>query len=165
VNPNRPTVLIRLQRILAGSWVFAVSLLSGCSSDTVNISKDLVELRKMDAGLDSLRRAFIDKSASVFWDRYAPSDADEEVRIRKVMSEIGTVTLEFYVKKMVAAKEGMEATVHWELRWTEGSATQYGRGSSLFWIPASDSGRIQLKEGDNPFLFPWAMISRPKSSP
>ncbi len=144
----------RLARLLALSLPL-VMVLFACSSKGPLYPEDHERFRRIDAAVESLRRAYVNRDASALESLMLPLDALERLHrdARRDFDSFQEITLDWTIERIVIDGDTIDVFVHWQGQWKqkpgEPGIRQRGHGR-LQWVGVQS---ILLKgfEGDLPF--------------
>jgi hypothetical protein len=127
----------------------------GCSSKGPQYPEDHARYRRIDAAVEELRNAYVQKNQSALESLMLPVDVLErmQLEIRRDFQEFQEIALDFAIDRIVIEGENIEVYVHWQGQWKRDPADlglrDRGHGM-LRWVGVQS---ILLKgvEGDLPF--------------
>ncbi|HXF92067.1 MAG TPA: hypothetical protein VNK46_04870 [Nitrospiraceae bacterium] len=149
VTPER-----RIVRLIALLFPLAM-FLSACSSKGPQYPEDHERFRRIDAAVESLRKAYVNRDASALEALMLPLDALERLHrdVRRDFDSFQEIALDWTIERIVIDGDNIDVFVHWQGQWKrepgEPGIRQRGHGR-LQWVGVQS---ILLKglEGDLPF--------------
>ncbi len=129
--------------------------LSACSSKGPQYPEDHERFRRIDAAVESLRKAYVNRDASALESLMLSLDALERLQrdARRDFDRFREITLDWTIERIVIDGDNIDVFVHWQGQWKrepgESGIRQRGHGR-LQWVGVQS---ILLKglEGDLPF--------------
>jgi hypothetical protein len=129
--------------------------LLGCASKGPQYPEEHARYLRIDAAVESLRKAYADKDLSALTGLMLPIDSLErmELEIKRDFEEFQEIALDFAIDRIVIDGEQIDVFVHWQGQWKRipGEAGVRDRGHGMLrWVGVQS---ILLKgiEGDLPF--------------
>jgi hypothetical protein len=150
----RATVL--LVRYLGCLAVLSVSLWwLGCSTKTIQYKEDHDRVVRIDAAVDALRRAYVERDRSAFEDLLLPSGQLDPLQ-RDVQTDFDAyrdIALEFAIERIMIDGDTVDVFVHWQGQWRrDDSDTGFRqRGHARLQWSGVQSVLLRDVEGDLPF--------------
>jgi hypothetical protein len=145
----------------ARPWAIVCGLLCvldvalGCSSKGPQYPEDHARFRRIDAAVESLRQAYVERNLSKIEALLLPVDSLEPVtaEVRKDFEQFQEINLDFAIDRIVIEGDLIDVFVHWQGQWkrtpTDSGVRDRGHGL-LRWIGVH-SILLQSTEGDLPF--------------
>ena len=135
------------------AWSLVQAL--GCSSKEVRYPLDHARYRRIDAAVDSLKKAYVEKDLSGVRSLMLPSDPLDrlEREISKDFQHFQEISLDFSIERIVIEGDTIDVFVHWHGQWKRTSADpglrERGHGK-LRWVGVQ-SILLNSVDGDLPF--------------
>jgi hypothetical protein len=133
-----------------------VLLLTACSHAPA-ADEQVRQIESITAAVEALRQSFETKDATAFFERYPSGDADEQRRLRALLTTLESPSLSFAIDRIQIDPSAAAVFLHWELRWQADAQPQRARGNSVFHIQGGAAGapaRVTSVTLENPFLAP-----------
>ncbi len=139
--------------LLCMAWSFVQAL--GCSSKEVRYPLDHARYRRIDAAVESLRKAYVGKDQSRIQSVMLPSDPLDRLQreISKDFENFQEISLDFTIERIVIEGETIDVFVHWQGQWkrTPDDPGLRERGHArLRWVGVQ-SILLNSVDGDLPF--------------
>jgi len=135
------------------AWSLVQAL--GCSSKEVRYPLDHARYRRIDAAVDSLKKAYVEKDLSGVRSLMLPSDPLDrlEREISKDFQHFQEISLDFSIERIVIEGDTIDVFVHWHGQWKRTSVDpglrERGHGK-LRWVGVQ-SILLNSVDGDLPF--------------
>lgn len=133
----------------------AAGLILACSSKELRYPADHARFQRIDAAVEALRKAYMDKDASGIQALLLPLDPLERLtaEIEKDFQQFEDISVEFSIERIVIDGETIDVFIHWQGQWkrtAEDSGVRERGHGVLRWVGVQS---ILLKgvEGDLPF--------------
>lgn len=148
---------IRLVVRHVGLLVVAVALVGaiGCSAKNIQYKEDHDRIVRIDAAVESLRKAYVERDKSAFDAFLLPSGNLDMVQ-RDVQIDFDTfreILLDFSIERILIEGEAIDVFIHWQGQWkrdpSELGTRQRGH-ARLQWV-GTQSILLHDVEGDLPF--------------
>ncbi len=140
--------------VLLGLCLLA-ELVLGCSSKGPQYPEDHARYRRIDAAVEELRRAYVEKNQSALESIMLPVDALERLQldIKRDFQEFQEIVLDFAIDRIVIEGENIEVYVHWQGHWKRdpGDPGLRDRGHGMLRWVGVQSILLSGIEGDLPF--------------
>jgi len=135
------------------TWISGQVL--GCSSKEFRYPLDHARYRRIDAAVDSLRKAYVEKDLSGIQSLMLPSDPLDrlEREISNDFQNFQEISLDFSIERIVIEGDTIDVFLHWQGQWkrTAADAGMRERGhGKLRWVGVQ-SILLNSVEGDLPF--------------
>lgn len=150
-----PARLARVSSAVLFCLAWSVVQALGCSSKEARYPLDHARYRRIDAAVDSLRKAYAEKDQSGIQSVMLPSDSLDRLQreIRKDFEAFQEIALDFSIERIVIDGETIDVFVHWQGQWKrttdEPSLRQRGH-ARLRWVGVQ-SILLHSVDGDLPF--------------
>ena len=150
---NRITLVVRRVGLLA----VAVALVGaiGCSTKNIQYKEDHDRIVRIDAAVESLRHAYVERDKSAF-EAFLLPNGNLDVLQRDVQIDFDTfrdIVLEFSIERILIEGEVIDVFIHWQGQWkrdpSELGTRQRGH-ARLQWV-GTQSILLRDVEGDLPF--------------
>jgi hypothetical protein len=150
---RRTLLLVRYVCCLAGVGVFVAAL--GCATKTIQYKEDHDRIVRIDAAVEALRRAYVERDRSAFEDLLLPSGQLDPLQ-RDVQIDFDSfhdIALEFAIERMMIDGDTVDVFVHWQGQWRrDNSDTGFRqRGHGRLQWSGVQSVLLRDVEGDLPF--------------
>jgi hypothetical protein len=132
-----------------------VSAFISCGGKTVQYPEDHERILRIDQAVESLRKAYVDRSRSAFDSLLLPTGNLSAVQ-RDVQGDFDMfrdITLDFSIERIMIAGEDVDVFVHWQGQWkktVEDIGVRY-RGHTRLQYAGTDSILLKDVQGDLPF--------------
>ena len=127
----------------------------GCSGKTIQYKEDHERIVRIDAAVESLRRAYVERDKSAFDAFLLPSGSLDMLQ-RDVQIDWDTfrdIVLDFSIERILIEAEAIDVFIHWQGQWkrdpSELGIRQRGH-ARLQWV-GTQSILLRDVEGDLPF--------------
>jgi hypothetical protein len=127
----------------------------GCATKAIQYKEDHDRIVRIDAAVEALRRAYVERDRSNFEDLLLPSGQLDPL-LRDVQADFDTfhdITLEFAIERMMIDGDTADVFVHWQGQWrrNEADAGLRQRGHARLQWSGVQSVLLRDVEGDLPF--------------
>jgi hypothetical protein len=148
--------IVLLVRYLGCLAVVSVSLWGlGCATKTVQYKEDHDRIVRIDAAVERLRRAYVERDRSAFEDLLLPSGQLDPLQrdVQADFSAFRDISLEFAIERMLIDGDTVDVFVHWQGQWRrdESDAGVRQRGHARLQWAGVQSVLLRDVEGDLPF--------------
>ena len=149
-----PSRTVRLCSAVVLIVVFCGAIV-GCSSKEPRYPADHARLLRIDAAMETLRRAYVEKDLADIQAIMLPLDPLERLQsdISKDFQSFQEISLDFAVDRIIIEGDTIDVFVHWQGQWKRASAdnpiTERGHGM-LRWV-GIHSILLSNVDGDLPF--------------
>lgn len=136
--------------------VFSVALWGlGCATKTIQYKEDHDRIVRIDAAVEALRRAYVERDRSAFEDLLLPSGQLDPLQ-RDVQTDFDSfrdIALEFAIERMMIDGDTVDVFVHWQGQWKrdDSDAGFRQRGHARLQWSGVQSVLLRDVEGDLPF--------------
>jgi hypothetical protein len=130
-------------------------VLSACSSKDPRYPEDHARFRRIDAAVEGLRRAYVEKNLAHIQSIMLPLDQLERLQaeMTKDFESFKEISLDFAIDRIVIEGDTIDVFVHWQGEWKRAPADagirERGHGM-LRWV-GIQSILLSRVEGDLPF--------------
>jgi hypothetical protein len=168
-------VMIRMMVLLAryvcclAVWSLAVFGI-GCATKAIQYKEDHDRVVRIDASVEALRRAYVERDRNAFEDLLLPSGQLDPLQ-RDVQIDFDTfhdIALEFAIERMMIDGDTVDVFVHWQGQWrrNDSDAGFRQRGHARLQWSGVQSVLLRDMEGDLPFgMHSRAAGAEPGSAP
>lgn len=151
--PARPGRVWSAFLLLCLAWSVVQAL--GCFSKEVRYPLDHARYRRIDAAVDSLRKAYVGKDQSGIQSVMLPSDPLDRLQqeISKDFETFQEIALDFSIERIVIDGETIDVFVHWHGQWkrtTDDPGLRERGHARLRWVGVQ-SILLNSVDGDLPF--------------
>ena len=149
-------VMVLLARYVCCLAVCSLSVAAlGCATKAIQYKEDHDRVVRIDAAVEALRRAYVERDRSAFEDLLLPSGQLDPLQ-RDVQTDFDTfhdIALEFAIERMMIDGEIVDVFVHWQGQWRRnGSDAGFRqRGHARLQWSGVQSVLLRDMEGDLPF--------------
>lgn len=150
---SRITFVARHAGRLAVAVVLAGAI--GCSGKNIQYKEDHDRIVRIDAAVESLRKAYVERDKSAF-DAFLLPSGNLDVVQRDVQIDVDTfreILLDFSIERILIEGEAIDVFIHWQGQWkrdpSELGTRQRGH-ARLQWV-GTQSILLRDVEGDLPF--------------
>jgi hypothetical protein len=135
--------------------LWAAGPLVGCSSKGPQYPEEHARYRRIDAAVESLRQAYVQKDYSAIEALVLPVDSLErmEADIKKDFEQFHDITLDFTIDRINIDGDLIDVFVHWQGQWKRTAADTgvRDRGHGMLRWVGMQSILLNGIEGDLPF--------------
>ena len=139
----------------------------GCSSKGPQYPEDHARYQRIDAAVETLRKAYVEKNFSELKKMLLPSDQLERAG-REILLDFQTfqeITLDLSIDRIMIEDEAIDVSIHWQGRWKRNAtdAGTRGRGHGRLRFVGVQSILLREADGDLPFgMANRVMLSEPR---
>ncbi len=157
-----------------GRWrvwgvVFALGvLLAACGGKGPQYPEDHLRFTRIDAAIEGLRRAYVERNLSGFRDYLLPSDKVDRLE-REVEADLQAfkqIALDITVERILIEQEAIEVSIHWQGQWKR-SLDETGvreRGHGRLQFVGTQSILLEAADGNLPFGMSGRSLPAPSAS-
>lgn len=127
----------------------------GCSTKTIQYKEDHDRILRIDAAVEALRRAYVERDRGAFEDLLLPSGRLDPLQ-RDVLTDFDffhDIALEFAIERMLIDGDTVDVFVHWQGQWRRDTSDAgfRQRGHARLQWSGVQSVLLRDVEGDLPF--------------
>jgi hypothetical protein len=146
---------ILVRRSCAATLILVAILVSACGSKDPRYPEDHARFQRIDAAVDGLRRAYVEKDLAHIQSIMLPLDQLERLQgdITKDFDVFKEIALDFAIDRIVIEGDTIDVFVHWQGEWkrAQGDAGIRERGHGMLRWVGIHSILLSRVEGDLPF--------------
>jgi len=145
-----------IRHLVAGSCISVVSLgIVACSKPNTINPEDAARVRRIDAVVEQMRKAYMGKDADAFQRLFMPIESLRklEADIQYDFSVYGQISLDFTIDRVMVDGADVAVYFHWQGQWQARDEEQplRERGHAVFRLVGRQNLALSAVDGDVPF--------------
>jgi hypothetical protein len=148
--------IIMIRYLMAGSLIGLAGLGAvACSKPSTINPVDAERVRKIDATVEQMRKAYADKDPRVFQSLFMPIESLRklEADIQRDFAVYERISLDFTIDRVMVEGADVAVYFHWQGQWEAGGEDQplRERGHAVFRLVGHQNLTLSAVDGDAPF--------------